>query len=213
MIFILDESTKLCAKYLDDKSLDKQIKTIAQVLCNVHYILYSGNKSVNGMLNDTTKLYKPPLLLTAYVHDGTRPIDQWSYWARECKANYLYLVELGLSCIKEHDIRTDCQKSLKENNIIEWARDNVPDLASTIIRLPNGIVNRYTTSEAKYIKPFPLAMPKKYIKFSSKETATFPPGEFNITINSYRNYYQAKLKQKKSKPIYTNRTKPDWLET
>lgn len=40
-IYILSEDPKETAQFLDDKSLDKMIRDISQVLCNVHYYIGS----------------------------------------------------------------------------------------------------------------------------------------------------------------------------
>jgi hypothetical protein len=114
MIAILDNDPKKCAEMLDDKSLDRMIKDIAQVLCNAHYFLSEG---------DYKKNYTAPLPLSA---PNNKFIWIWSQWARECVANYKYLTELGIECNYEYQERFN--KLHNSNLVIHWAYDNVPDL-------------------------------------------------------------------------------------
>lgn len=129
MIYILDNDPKLTAQYLDDKSFDEMIKDIAQVLCGVHYFLGKRIEEMPMSPHNNQSLIK------------------WGDWARECKANYLYLVELGLECINEKatrfgitnpgfgnlvlndGIRAD-YKLTRYDKAILWARENVPDLSA-----------------------------------------------------------------------------------
>jgi hypothetical protein len=197
MIYILDNDPKLCAQYLDDKLLNKMIKGIAGVLCRVHHELVDYDDYI-------VDNYKAPPLDIRVVNEY---ILKWAQWARECKANYLYLTNLGLELNLEYIERFF--KPHKFNNILHWLRDNVPDLP-----------------EKDLITPFPLVMPKKYqvIEYVKDEYV-----ESDHVIESYRNYYQAKLKQKpcdkhdaciyakqkrclKIEPEWTNRNKPEWLE-
>lgn len=61
---------------LDDKTLSKQIKTIAQVLNNVYYkVVYLKNKGVKPIMRPK------------------RVANTMTKWACECRANYLNLVE------------------------------------------------------------------------------------------------------------------------
>jgi hypothetical protein len=67
-------------------------------------------------------------------------VSHWTQWIRECKANYLYLVELGIYCCREFHFRNEkkCDSKKVENgddhcgawhkmrNVIDWARDNNP---------------------------------------------------------------------------------------
>jgi len=106
-IYILDEDLEKSAQYLDDKSLDKQIKDICQVLCNVHH-----------MVKD----------------EFEKEIDEWVSWTRDCEVNHMRLVEYGFICQDEYDKRlfilcddTCSQRYIKYLCILEWARDNIPD--------------------------------------------------------------------------------------
>lgn len=136
MICLLDEDAAECAKALDDKSLDKQIDSIAQTLCHVHYII--GFHALRGNNHSV-------LLLPEFYN------DEYTNWARECVANYKKLVDIGLACCDEYNLRYNpgatylfgtieeqkekvvvmqglTIKKHKHHAVIEWARDNVPDL-------------------------------------------------------------------------------------
>lgn len=238
MIYILDQNLAKSAQALDDKSLDKQIKDIAQVLCNVHWTFKWESKRFNVIAFFTEK-------------GKNKTLDQWIGWALECKANYLYLVELGLACVFEwehrHDEKFDNigwrkQPINKHLKVLRWARDNVPDLPvkNEKISIPLQLTGTggfgYFPRKVSYeTTQFPLVIPKKYI------VAKFDPKDFDknghdqsLTIQFYRNYYQDKLKQYFTKlqkqhqnhfngfdgfncnceyPLkWTNREKPKWLE-
>ncbi len=224
MIYILDNDPKLCAEMLYDKSLEKMIKDVAQVLCNVHHITFSaGDRSITNTdhLEGRTILCKEKLFA-------------WVKWGCQCKANYLYLVELGLICIEEYRSRFDTyspyyndKRKVKFNNkyydIFIWARDNVPDLyqehTSSCIEF-NAYPCDGGCMQGTDLRPFPLVMPKKYITVEHKGS---------IAIESYRNYYRAKLQFKQTginlceysndcdkcleayNIQWTNRSKPEWL--
>jgi hypothetical protein len=83
-ILILDESHEETAKFLDDKSLGKMIKSVAQVLCNAHW---------QNHLQLRDKELRPPLQREGF--------SVWTEWASLCIANYRYLVSLGLALCDE----------------------------------------------------------------------------------------------------------------
>lgn len=199
-IYILDKDPIKCAQYLDDNSLDKMIKKIARALCNVHHILNERKE----LEIDHEKLLSIPLSYTKYKSFESNA--QWIEWSRKCKANYLKLVELGSFCCAEINYRftsfsIHSQQTFfwihKMEKIIEWADNNVPDL-----KYDSGYFGRN-----KIV--FPIGMPKKYI------------ADIDI-IQSYRNFYQSKLKQRAIKyqksPIHTKSDikwtrckKPSWI--
>jgi len=187
-IYILDNDHKKIAEYLDDKSLDKMIKNIAQVLCDVH-------------------------LFKSFFHSKEIK-DKWSRWARECKANYLYLVELGFTLYSESVFRFGLKKiNANRRDVIRWCYENVPDLPKRCFSCGDDSESHMCQKcwNDKRPNSFPLVMPKKYI------VDGFDPNDFDkegngqsLTIQSYRNYYRAnKLKQNIQK--WTRRQKPDWL--
>jgi Pyrimidine dimer DNA glycosylase len=214
-IYILDQNLQKSAEYLDDKSLDKQIKTIAQILSNVHH--------AKGL--ETKLTYK-----------GGKILFSWTDWGMVCKANYLWLAEYGLDCCNEWWVRfvgpclhcdegyddEDChclplsgQNELANplQKIIEWARDNVPDLPFP------------TDDNHSFL---PLVMPKKYIAYHL-EHCLKTRKVFSGLVESYRNYYKSKLEMICRKQRikdggeyelklyldnyheWTNRKKPEWL--
>ena len=187
---------------IDDKTLKKQIKAIAQVLCNVHHLENECSKKIDDNIPlSRSKNYKNIL--------------KWSQWARECVANYNKLVEMGLASCAENDYRHKLKlkieyKPHKMFSVILWARDNVPNLI---------ILDKWGTVTLNgRPTPFPLVTPKKF-RFRC------PCG--NCDIRSYRNYYRHKLQQKIKKlypnlkeKVYprlagiewTRREKPEWLK-
>lgn len=226
-IYILHNDPKKCAEYLDDKSLDKMIKDIAQVLCNVHC--------------DVTKLSEKEFFET---YEPNMPLkgkypkhEKWSQWTRECKANYLYLVELAETCSRELNYRFEglTEKQIRIEKILIWAIDNVPDLPKNYILRENNFEAILKCDYIESITPLPLVTPKKYIAQWMKDNdldigriSNTKSGWNNGSVQSYRNYFQAKLKKILDKKSYrkgdirneylkdqlfswTRRQRPDWV--
>jgi hypothetical protein len=198
-IYILDENTAECAQMLDDESLKAMIKSIARVLCNVHYAQPCPESPTPTLVYIKNKFNIP---LSLKYDEFQR---RWSQWASECKANYLYLVNLLEALITEHGFRYDADTDDKPNTnqykffdtynkIYLWARDNVPDLPIFYGIKDRDKANKHVPHllqkcgvyDTPCGTPFPLAIPKKYqIGLIYKDN--------DVTIASYRNYYQAKL--------------------
>lgn len=156
-IYILHESPEITAQMLDDKSLEKQIKDISQVLQHVHKDGYYKNY-----------------------------INEWAIWARECKANYLWLVELGLDCTEEWEFRFTYEygKATKHHklwNTLLWARENIPDLPYV-----SGLCGSNSTV-------LPLIMPKKYLTGAAIICGVMDDCD---AVLSYRNYYESTLRKR-----------------
>jgi hypothetical protein len=146
---------------------------------------------------------------------------KWSHYVRECRANYLFMVELGIALCDEHAHRFfkagKTHKIVKFEKIMAWARDQVPDLPDWGNYKKDG-----TRISLGKPSPLPLVLPRKYqYKGITKLDA----------IESYRNFYQSKIKQKihkidhtigcgcpqcdegfeNKKPKWTKRERPLWL--
>jgi hypothetical protein len=180
MIYILDNNRILSAQYLDDLSLYRIIEDIAQVLCNVH-AWCEFHKTEGKALKDK----KIPLM----PKDAD---NKWSQWTRECRANYNWMVEYGLESSNEFTWRKHSSQMLepefhKSHSVIQWARDNIPDLPI------NHKYEDQCTFEDNEPTLLPLVMPKRYHNFRSKYCSG------SLIIDTYRNYYHKKLKNKKCK--------------
>lgn len=170
MILILHENATELAKMLDDTQLDKQIRAIAKIL-----------NQFNGFMK--------------YELD-----DEWSKWVRTCRANYLKLVEIGVACCREWIFRFSDDEFERVENIdnihkaylhlynphklqpvIEFARDNVPELP-TDNEEPDGYACTFHNGT-----PIPAAIPKKFITCYFVEEAI---------ILSYIAYYRALLQKR-----------------
>lgn len=194
MIYLLSEDPSECAKMLSDADLDKQIIAIAQVLCNAHWLrfarLYSPNAELFESLQKTVPLKEDKHLESPY-----------SYWAQECRANYLKLVEMGLRTCEEYNYRYGLNVEHKLFKVILWARDNVPifdfdKILDNYVNIGNdiaGLLSEQTTS-------FPLVMPYKY-KPDAKLLASDDFDFIGYAVKCYRNYYRAILKKKYFKLI------------
>lgn len=210
-IFILDEQLSKSAQMLDDDTVMKQIKEIAQVLCDVHHQIYYVN---------TADICCPsiPLKTTGKCHEYKGDLifrnNEWVDWIFKDKAHYIYLLGYSLACIAEYNRRMDITSSTtpKIYGAIEWLRDNYPDLPV------DDNMRTFVT---------PLIVPKKY----------HWEGEFfkeENVIKSYCAYYKAKVKKLESpksifiktpndydssgfhktifpKLRWTKRARPEWL--
>jgi hypothetical protein len=175
MIYILDNDPKKCAEALDDKSLDSMIRDIAQVLCNVHHGTYP--QLTNIPLKPTRDKIHQAIKLTG-----------WGSWARECRANYLWLVELGDSLAVEYQYRFN-KRSNKYMKTFHWARDNVPDLPLSGCQC----YEKECPLDLYQISSAPLVMPKKYQRNSLVDS----DGDIIPDITKcYRNFYLTKLGQR-----------------
>lgn len=122
MIWILDSTPEAIAQALDDRSLSRIIKDIAQVLCNVSHILHweylEENKCCKeprpdcGCYYDTLNNEETPLQPNSYLDKNY--LIRWAVWARTCLANYHYLCDLAQECIVEFYFR----KNLDFNRIV-----------------------------------------------------------------------------------------------
>jgi hypothetical protein len=163
---------------LDDRTLEKQIKAIAQVLCNVHYYAHVETNVKDIPLEQNYGAY------LAFTN-----------WAGKCLANYNELVRMGVACIQECYFRWNEpipeNTSYKYAEVIEWAKQTKPALEEhgTKVVDVNGSP-RFLAMPKNETTPFPLVMPDKYKRY--------PLGvdTFNKAIEeSYRNYYRAKLQK------------------
>lgn len=190
IIYYLDDDAQKCAQYLSDDDLNKQIKAIAQVLCNAHYELtdtmFYGN--VQAAIDDVPLNHKQ---------------TKFDSWVNACRANYLKLLKMGLACINEHCYRFERHSAKyadeKYFNAIHFARDNVPPLRVHIYeRDEMGDTVIKTRLLGNQATPFPLILPGKY-KHNIIGCSCDDYKNCNIdTIESYRTYYRAKfLKPKK----------------
>lgn len=120
-IFYLDKDPKKSVKYYVDRHISKMQLETAQILCtNLHYF---GKQA--------------PYRKTHVNHPST-------IWARQSKANFKYLLNLGLEICKEYTFRYE--KIHKSQSVLEWIQNNIPE------ELP----------DTPFTEPTP-AMPDKYI--------------------------------------------------
>lgn len=233
MIYYLDEDSAKNAQMLDDATLSRQIKAIAQCLCNVHHIISALPLSefAKGNQNDH-------IPLSPYKFG-----NKYDKWAYECRANYLKMVEMGMACCREYEWRfteyewedriidkendfyeyseivgTNKLKEHKLQHVIEWSGKNVPDLDKYLLLTCPPQPPKET--------PFPVVMPEEYKRIKPMH----PP---LIAIeSSYQNYYRVNLTKaidnkvfrltkegkytelnaKQFFPAWTRREKPKFLE-
>jgi hypothetical protein len=109
-IFFLHTNPKKCAIMHSNKHVIKMILETTQILCSVWYVS-----------DPEHKIFTPPYKLTHKNHPSCK-------WARESKANYFWLCELGIELCKEYTFRYG--KTHKCQQYIEKLTYNTPDLLS-----------------------------------------------------------------------------------
>lgn len=202
------------ARALSDNDLKKQIKAIAQALCDAYYIFLS-ERPRDSEINLKNYISRIPL--------GAKHMAcPYATWASKCLANYEELVKMGLACCEEYEYRFFIGKLILNkneirksgfyndyNHIIEFARDNVPELRGCREENKSACTPdcspRYCFWD-NHTTPFPLLIPHKYkhlidcpawghyISAGEGEVEYVPGGKVTFDlIESYRNYYRYKL--------------------
>jgi hypothetical protein len=200
-IFILDNDLRKSVEYLDDKSLNKQIKTIAQILCDGHWEVYHSCELIGKNL--------------------------WREWAKQCKANYLWLIEYAYESGRELFYRHEGKTKIHDKcyPVLEWARENVPDLPAYTKEQDNISRSLYPCNKAyKFnygVSEYPLVMPNKYQSLANYNPENFNPSDhIDNIVYAYRSYYKAKydkamlkyLRENGMLVTWTRREKPEWLK-
>jgi hypothetical protein len=199
VIFILDEMPRLCAMYLDDDSLDAQIKTIAQVLCDVHHAMATclpcDEVPTKGCKNCKDKDAIP------LEENFSRETQPWRNWAMQSKQYYLWLVNLGLYCEAEWVGRHNTGDMHPCYMAIKWCEKHEPDLARTVEVCHQKGVN------IMIINSMPLVMPGEFLQGFRRHDLT---DDTDRVVLRYRVYFNA-LAEKKVL-LYTSREKPKWMD-
>lgn len=203
MIWILDKEPQLIAQALDDRSLSRMIKKIAQALCQVHFQWIDYHAHTIG---DANHLAANIPIQDKVIFDGRR--NAWADFGYKFSANYRYLCDLGMECCKEWSYRNykteyDDKEEImvcnwpypgpphKHQHIIEWCSQNQPDLS---LEIPKE-------------NPYALAT-----------TISFYREKYQHKLNkglrraiTYRDVYGKKVISKPIIPKWSRREKPSWL--
>lgn len=246
MIFILSNDASDNARSLDDNSLGKMISDIAHVLCNVHHDICTQDleyKTKHGLSGASSAIDKFMIPLSAYDYDYED--DLWFKWVNQCLANYEALLAHAKACCQEwvyrfsecklqHCKSKDCENLYKHKHqdVIVWCEQNKLDLL-------DGEINQECKAKGYQDScdynpcdihawdtptPWPLVMPEKYkVYYEAREIIKKEEPVFK-TIESYRNYYRAKVKKlsncdcvdckgmlPKHDPKWTRRETPSFL--
>ena len=115
-IFALSKSPRQSAMYHGDKHVVKMLLESCQMLYSVHWVLSSSLESA-PLAKNGQHGYK----LAHKNHPCTK-------WARESRANYLWLAALAVCLAEEYEFRWPGRvHSCKEHAL--WLKENVPPLA------------------------------------------------------------------------------------
>ena len=102
-IFVLDDDTKKCAQYHNNKHVVKMILETSQLLCGVHWCCGS----------------EAPYKLSHKNHPC-------SIWARTSLSNYRWLLSLGKELCLEYTHRY--KKTHKCEKVLDWLTKNEPKI-------------------------------------------------------------------------------------
>jgi aminopeptidase-like protein len=96
-IFLLDKNLEICATYHCNKHIISQIKESCQLLSTAHRVL-------DGKLIDK-KWIHPDKIINDIIYKATHINHPSAIWARQSKANYLFLFELLSRLSEEYTYR------------------------------------------------------------------------------------------------------------
>ncbi len=184
MIYILDNDPKLCAQYLDDKSLNTMIKDITQVLCNVHWdelLSDQGLGNLSSLIQYGNTRIPIPSKHSYYL-------TKWAQWAGECRANYLYLVELGTAVGNELIHRLG-----HKEKIFALCIQQIP------LIIPKKYIQYMLTPFSHLSEPRPLRQ-TSYRNYYQSKLGTLHKMSGNIYLTTKGLNVQ-----------WTNRSRPKWL--
>lgn len=180
-IYILDLDQKLCATYLDDKSLDKMIEDIANVLMIVH------NRR-------------------KYISAG---ISKWSKWTLERHDNYLWLINFGKIIRREITFRAKSQKYniLKIGRFFIWAENNIPDLTGDFKKEFNTITKLEITP-FPLVMPKKYIIDENELNYTNIQVVS---SYRNYYQEKLKQRFSNKHPCDKTNIFWTFRQKPDWI--
>lgn len=149
-IFYLDESPRICAEYHNDKHCVKMILEYCQLLSTAHRVLDGTeyyDKTANGR---RIKRWRLDDAREDVIYKATHINHPSAVWARESKANYLWLHKLLVELLAEYTYR--------------YGRDHAcGKLVEPLSHVPVNI------EDADFTPPTP-AMPDEYKTNSSVES-------------------------------------------
>lgn len=196
-IFFLDQSPYQAAMYYCDIHLNKMIIESCQMLSTAIRIkegvpkrLYHNDKLKTWYVLPSDTIVNGKVL-DHQLMAATHPNHPCTKWVRNNVHNFIWVYDLAYHL---NGIRVNRLHCAEHNS---W------------LRVSNAIANHLTsplvTLDLSQLSYPALAMPIHHIAYKNP-------------IQSYRNYYTAKLKEWLNEPAkvkytyYTNRPTPDWLE-
>ena len=108
-IFVLSRCPHLAARLHCDKHVVKMILETAQLLYSAHHVLGTPD-------------------LPSGAYKKTHANHPCALWVRESRANYLWLVELGLALCAEYRHRYGAHKTHKTEPHLVWLKSTLPAL-------------------------------------------------------------------------------------
>jgi len=209
-IYILDQSTQKCAEFLDDKSLDQQIKDIGQLLCNViHEGLNStGFNRCKDSDKHPTSHCEIPLRLKY-----TGNMAAFAEWVEISEDNFIFLYNLGIACCKEYNYRYHGGHPISDT--LNHKYKKILEFCKNFLLVPDKRINQLE------LTPIPTAMPEKYIlPFDGDPLKSRTVFDYHVkikgniaccdVIKSYRNYYNNKLSNRSAWTVWTVSKLPEW---
>jgi hypothetical protein len=170
---------------LDDRHLFFMLRTIARVICKVHYTI--SPKIIKR--SSTPK----------FVSDFRGASLDWVKWASESIGHYEYLRLLGTACDWEAAFRSEWKLTKKYHDIFEWALNNTPSLEYNPFKgIPIVMPRKYIYGERKSISKDTVMTISVFRCYRRLYQA-----KINQHLAKYRHYDFLK---------WTKRKKPEWLD-
>lgn len=102
-IFVLDSDIKKCAQYHCDKHIVKMILEYAQILSTTHRVLDGKQKAILSKSGRKQKIWVlEDMHLESTLYKAVSVNHPCNIWARQSKANYIWLHTLLTECLIEY---------------------------------------------------------------------------------------------------------------
>jgi len=213
-IYILDLDLQKSVESLDDRSLRKQCRDLAQTLCDIHYCISDNN----------------PPLKPDFIASRPGGHYRWVEWGAKCNDRYEWLLNYFKLSLEEHTFRFHDwiygkhgdENWIKRNrrvtkpyyNVYPWAHSNRPNILTQIeFRLPRIV--------PVHIRFNDLCLNYQLYhswRLSEKLKCKYCNGRGNSGSSSFATIPSVKCCicdgngfTFKYKPTWTKREKPEWI--
>ena len=118
-IFYLDNNTKTCAMYHNDKHCIKMILEYAQLLSTAHRVLDGTLRVIVSNSNRKKQVWSLPDNRDGILYSATHINHPSAIWCRKSTANYLWLYNLLTDLCKEYTYRYGKRHKVESSGLLE----------------------------------------------------------------------------------------------